>query len=121
MVKFPNSNYLNKLIIEKSELVDKVLSFSSASEALSFFRSNSTEIDGSLILLDINMPIMNGWEFLESYGNFEKVGGEKIVLLTSSISPSDKKKAEGNPHVSDYRSKPLSFELLQELINTHLN
>ncbi len=115
------TNYLNKLIIEKSELVDKVLSFSSASEALSFFRSNSTEIDGSLILLDINMPIMNGWEFLESYGNFEKVGGEKIVLLTSSISPSDKKKAEGNPHVSDYRSKPLSFELLQELINTHLN
>ena len=114
------TNYLNKLVIEKSGLVDDVVVFHSANDALKYHQDHFDEIDGSLILLDINMPIMNGWEFLDSYGALEKKGSEKIVLLTSSISPSDKKRAAENPFVVDYRSKPLSTELLQELVDVHL-
>ena len=115
------TNYLNKLVVERSNLVDKLFVFNSAGEALSFFKENEQDIEGSLILLDINMPIMNGWEFLESYGQTHGNGANKIVLLTSSIDPSDKSKAESNPHVVDYKSKPLSNKLLHELVDSHLN
>lgn len=114
------TNYLNKLVIERSEMVDDVVVFHSANEALAHYKAHFDDFDGALILLDINMPIMNGWEFLESYGLIEKKGNEKIVLLTSSISPLDKKRAAENPHVVDYRSKPLSTDLLKELISSHL-
>lgn len=114
------TNYLNKLVIERSEMVDDVVVFHSASEALEHYKGHFNEFDGALILLDINMPIMNGWEFLESYGLLDDKGSEKIVLLTSSISPLDKKRAAENPYVVDYRSKPLSTDLLKELINSHL-
>lgn len=115
------TNYLNKLVVERSNLVDELFIFNSAEEALSFSKDNEQAIDGSLILLDINMPIMNGWEFLETYNEAYSKGKNKIVLLTSSIDPSDKSKADINPHVVDYKSKPLSNTLLQELIKNHLN
>lgn len=115
------TNYLNKLIVERSNLVDKLFVFNSASEALSFIRENEKDIVGSLILLDINMPIMNGWAFLETYGETYMNGKSKVVLLTSSIDPNDKSKAETYPQVVDYKSKPLSNKLLKELIDKHLN
>ena len=61
------TNYLNKLIIERSALVDEVLTFDSAEEALKYFNQNNSEEDQSLVLLDINMQIMNGWQFLDHY------------------------------------------------------
>ncbi len=115
------TNYLNKIVVERSNLVDKLFVFNSAGEALSFFASNEKDVEGSLILLDINMPIMNGWEFLESYSQSKNQGQSKVVLLTSSIDPADKSKAESSPYVVDYKSKPLSNKLLEELIDAHLN
>ena len=117
----PTTNYLNKLVVERSNLVDKLFVFDSAVEALEFFQANEQDIDGSLILLDINMPIMNGWEFLDNYGESSNKHKNKIVLLTSSIDPNDKTKAEANPHVVDYKSKPLSNKLLNEIVDSHLN
>ena len=115
------TNYLNKIVVERSKLVDKLFVFDSAREALSFFEANEQDVQGSLILLDINMPIMNGWEFLKSYGKSNNPGENKVVLLTSSIDPADKSKAESNPFVVDYKSKPLSNKLLEELVDAHFN
>ncbi|MEP5613330.1 MAG: response regulator [Cyclobacteriaceae bacterium] len=120
------TNALNKLIIEKSELVDEVVLFAEAEKALKFLDAEEVSYERgeqkSLILLDINMPIMNGWDFLEEY---TKLNGatidHKIVLLTSSIDPSDVNKAEKYERVSDYKSKPLSFDLLQSLVEKYLN
>ncbi|MEM6644583.1 MAG: response regulator [Bacteroidota bacterium] len=113
------TNYLNKIIIEKSGLVDQILVFDSATEALGFFEQSAGEVNGSLVLLDINMPIMNGWEFLDRYSHLNEKGEEKIVLLTSSISPSDKKAAEENPYVADFKSKPLSSVVIKELVQEY--
>ncbi|MEP1093508.1 MAG: response regulator [Cyclobacteriaceae bacterium] len=115
------TNALNKLIIEKSKLVDEIVLFAEAGKALEFLNSKNGQ-KKSLILLDINMPIMDGWEFLDAYTKLNDVAREdKIVLLTSSIDPADINKAEKYKPVSDYKSKPLSFDLLQSLVEKYLN
>lgn len=116
----PTTNYLNKMIIERSELVDEVFTFNSAEEALEFFNTTDSPED-ALVLLDINMPIMNGWQFLDHYKEMDRVKSNKIVMLTSSINPSDKQMADEKNDVVDYMSKPLSVEMLQELVTTYLN
>ena len=114
------TNYLNKMIIERSDLVDEVLTFDSAEEALTFFNQSNSPED-ALVLLDINTPIMNGWQFLDQYGAMERNKSNKIVLLTSSINPSDKQLADEKINVVDYMSKPLSVDMLQDLVTTYLN
>ncbi len=116
------TNALNKLIIERSELVDEVVMFAEAEKALEFLKKEKSATQKSLILLDINMPFMNGWEFLNEYGKLNGARKEdKIVMLTSSIDPSDVSRAEKIGSVSEYRSKPLSFEMLQSLVDDYLN
>lgn len=115
------TNYLNKLIIEKSDLVDEVLSFDSAQEALDFFNQSNSADDQALVLLDINMPIMSGWQFLDQYQNLQNSKANKIVILTSSINPADKLLAEERKGIMDYKSKPLSMEMLDELVHSYLN
>ncbi len=70
-----------------------------------------------LILLDINMPVMNGWEFLQEYVPLygEKLKNTKIVILSSTIDPEDFALAKKYPIVIDFISKPLSIENLNEL------
>ena len=116
----PTTNYLNKLIIEKTGLVDDVVAFESAEQAIDHLLSNGNgEVDG-LVLLDLNMPIMNGWQFLDKYEQIKPEAKTKIVILTSSINPSDKQMAEDRSLVVDYKAKPLSSDMLNELINSHL-
>lgn len=115
------TNYLNKLIIERSDLVDEVITFDSAEDALKFFNKKSEPEDQALVLLDINMPIMNGWQFLEHYCKMSGVLSNKIVMLTSSINPVDKQLADEKNDVVEYLSKPLSIDMLQNLVSTYLN
>lgn len=117
-----STNFLNRLVIEKSELVDEILTFESGKEALDYFKGRIETEDGSLILLDINMPIMNGWEFMEEYVALNgKLKSNKVVVLTSSIDPVDKQKAEENIQVVEMKSKPLSPTILKELVSKYLN
>lgn len=115
------TNYLNKLIIERSHLVDEVLTFDSAEDALIFFSQNESEEDQALVLLDLNMPVMNGWQFLDQYQAMNGSKANKIVILTSSINPADKQMADQKERVLDYKSKPLSIDMLNELVVTYLN
>lgn len=114
------TNYLNKLIIERAALVDEVLTFESGKEALDYFRKNQSNEDISLVLLDINMPVMNGWQFLDQYQASNGSESNKIVLLSSSINPADKQMAEKKKSVLDFKSKPLSVEMLNDLVTSHL-
>ena len=118
----PTTNTLNKMIIERSELVDEVVMFEQAEQALFFLKGEGMNQKQSLILLDINMPLMDGWDFLDEY---MKLNGtrrsEKIVLLSSSIDPVDISRAEEFEKVSEFKSKPLSVEMLTNLVTKYLN
>jgi CheY-like chemotaxis protein len=69
------------------------------------------------ILLDINMPIMNGWEFLDEYKrlNIDPVGKCKIFIISSSVFSNDINKARSYPLVKDFISKPLNVDKIKEL------
>lgn len=86
------------------------------------FASNGTSYPRpDLILLDINMPIMNGFEFLDVYTELPQELRGKIVisLLTSSLNNRDKEKAKKYQEVSDFITKPLTRETLLNIIEKH--
>ncbi len=112
-------NIINQKIIESNNFSEKVQVFQTGSEALDFLRNNSKNAENlpDLIFLDINMPIMDGFQFLEE---FEKLDNEildksKIIMLSSSISPRDIDRAASNRFVKKYLNKPLNSRYLQAI------
>jgi CheY-like chemotaxis protein len=102
--------FTTKIKFEKLGLAEDVMIFNDGEEAINFIQSGAKEDMPEILLLDINMPIVDGWDFLAL---FEKVPREKqemmrILMLSSSINPDDVKRAEANPFVMDYITKPIS-------------
>lgn len=79
-----------------------------------FSRKNGGNPD--LILLDINMPIMNGWQFLDSLVDDPSFSSIEIVILSSSIDPYDIEKSKYYNNVSGFLSKPLNVVKLKKLV-----
>ena len=76
-----------------------------------------------LILLDINMPIVNGWEFMDKYQSLSAEQKAKIVvvMLTTSLNPDDRSRAESIKDIKDFVSKPLDETTLKDIIEKHFN
>jgi CheY-like chemotaxis protein len=111
-------NSLCKLVIKSATNKTDILDFIYPEEALEFLKKNSNDInDNTILLLDINMPRLDGWAFLKEYDLFNERLREKIAvyILSSSINEADKEKAFANPHVQDYIMKPLSIEDVKSL------
>lgn len=106
--------------IESLELVETLRIFSNGKEAIDFLQSNLNQPDQvpDIILLDLNMPIMDGWEFLEEYLILQPRIGKKIHLyiVTSSVDPSDLERAERINAVTDYFVKPLTRYKLRSIL-----
>ena len=114
------NNMICKITLEMALGAVQVETFSNAEIALEFIRTNyedATDDVVTLILLDINMPIMSGWEFLDSFDDFSDTIKKqfRIYLLSSSVDDRDKEKAKQNKNVIDYLSKPLSKEMVKRL------
>jgi CheY-like chemotaxis protein len=104
-----------KRVLNKSGMIDEVKSFSYAEEALQYLaESEGNGVD--LIFLDINMPRMNGFEFLEAYQ--KAIGSGKsvpvMIMLTTSLAESDRERAEACNLVKGFFNKPLTVEQVLE-------
>jgi CheY-like chemotaxis protein len=69
-----------------------------------------------LILVDINMPVMNGWDFLKEYAQVESSREDTIIMLSSSIDFQDRQKSKDFPYVDGFIEKPLTFEKLKNIL-----
>lgn len=112
--------FLTKMTIEESNIVDMVKVFRNGREAINFLSENSHDPAQlpEVILLDLSMPVMDGWQFLEEYIVLKPRIGKKIVIyvVSSSISPDDIQKAKNINEVTDYIIKPVTKEHLVEML-----
>lgn len=114
------NNTLTKIMLEEAGL-SNFKQFRMAQEALDELKRVSdgkiTEEYPTVILLDINMPAMDGWEFMNQFRNFPKefIAVPQIYLLTSSDYPGDIEKAKNYPEVVDFLAKPISDDAAMKL------
>ena len=95
---------LTKLFLQKEKICENFLIFNNGQEAILGLTENEIP---KLILLDINMPIMNGWEFLEKFITLSNYKETSIFIVSSSIDHKDIEKAEKHPKVSGFINKPI--------------
>jgi len=105
----PISNFITKKLLEIEGYQGTVKDFTNPCEAMEFVSEDSDAI----IFLDLNMPEMNGWEFLEMLQS--KNCRHRIIILTSSTSKIDVDKAKDYPSVIKYMVKPMNKQKFSEL------
>jgi CheY-like chemotaxis protein len=116
-------NVLHTIIIEEANVAEKIVAIETGQKALDYLKSteDGKHMQPDLIFLDINMPGINGWDFLGDYEQLDqaKQGGVVIVMLTTSLNPDDEAKARTYSVIKGFRNKPLTPEMLQELLEEH--
>lgn len=118
----PITLMLCKKVISKSSFSHEVITAQNGEEALHHFNTlkyakDKNQRKPELIFLDLNMPIMGGWEFLDhftsqDYADFNSV---PVIVLSSTIDPEDLAKAKKYPIIIDFLSKPITLPMLEYL------
>ncbi len=118
-------NIYNKIIIKEASVCNHISVAVDGNEAVEYLKkSTDPRYSDSfpkpdLIFLDINMPVMNGFEFLEEYRKLDEKMNVKIVMLTTSSHPDDIKKAKGYKEINEFENKPMTVETLQKIIENY--
>ena len=115
--------YTARVLLESTGLANHIQSFYNGQDALSYLKdekNNTTEELPDLIFLDINMPVMNGWEFLEEYQKLHPNLPKPmhVYVVSSSVDYSDMQRSRSYKEVSDYLVKPVNRSKYLELIES---
>lgn len=123
----PTTNYLNRKLLTKLDVTDQVLVALNGQEALQMLavacaESNASPTCPTLIFLDINMPLMNGFAFLEAYQQLPLTKRQAIVIvmLTTSVHLQDMQRLETLP-VAGFLNKPLNPAKVHEILEAHFS
>lgn len=115
------SIYLNKITIEQTNMASICETFDNGLDAINFIKKNTNNPNSlpDIILLDLFMPIMDGWQFINEYNSFkEKLSKEiQIFIVSSSISPDDISRSKSYNSIKDYIIKPITKEKIINTIN----
>jgi CheY-like chemotaxis protein len=113
-------HFIFSKLMENLQGVNEVLIFSDGKEAIDFINSNINNLDKlpDIIFLDINMPVMNGWQFLDRYKLLEMKKKIMIYIVSSSNNPDDIIDAKAILEVSDYLVKPIKGEQYADIIDS---
>lgn len=115
-----STNFIHQIIIEDARCIENVTVFNSAKEALSYLENPS--VVPNVIFLDINMPGMDGWEFLEQYSLLDKhINNIILFVLSTSMNPSDEKRANENKFVTAFLNKILTEEIIFEIADKYFS
>ena len=116
-------NFFNRHVVIKHTAFQHIMTVQSGQEGLTYLSkvSNGEATKPDIIFLDINMPAMNGWEFLDEYEamstDFRK--DIKVIILSSSSNPEHVNKTIQNYKVIDFINKPLSFDILDNVLKVY--
>ncbi|RDC58769.1 response regulator [Adhaeribacter pallidiroseus] len=115
------ANFLNKRLFQKLDVAEKLLVALNGLEALQLLQANCPGPEcPQLILLDINMPVMDGFEFLKAYEQLELAQRQSVVIimLTTSLNPNDVEKVE-RAQITGLLNKPLTEAALRRILDEH--
>ncbi len=112
------TNFLNKFLLQEDGFAAKVVTTENGREALDYLErvSNNQADRPDLILLDLNMPVMDGWQFLEAYQKIDpSVHSSKLLLmLTTALTPAHEQRLKDFPEVDGAIAKPLELAALKK-------
>ncbi len=115
---------LNRIQLNKSKFCNTIFEAHNGVEAIDFFKKLdngeiSLEKIPEVIFLDLNMPVMDGWDFFDAfkkvYAHFEEK--TKIFILSSSINPTDLERAKNEKSIVAFLAKPLNADNLEKVLN----
>jgi CheY-like chemotaxis protein len=111
--------YAIKRLMSLQKLCEDILVFKNGKDAVDYFVQHKDQVDAlpDLILIDVNMPILDGWGFINEYlaHGFDQVKNADLYMISSSIDPRDVKKAEALPIIKKYIFKPITLQELNSL------
>ena len=108
-------NFVTRKILEGGNFVEAITVVRSATDAINSLKEGAIKPD--VIFLDVRMPMMGGFEFLEEYDkiDIENKDAIKIFMLSSSLDPLDMRKSSDNKYITQFIHKPLTQKALEEL------
>lgn len=116
----PIHQRIAQIMIAKHELFDEYTSYTEPDLALEYLRKNEKNEKSlpDVILLDLNMPVMDGWDFLEAFEKFEAELSKnvRVFIVTSSVDDKDKLRSKTFSCVKGFISKPLSPDIIKSTV-----
>lgn len=120
----PLACFIQKKLLKVYGFNQEPLAFLNGLLALNYLKNNYSPKNEYLVFLDINMPVMNGWDFLQAISNEFSERNLHVIMVSSSTMVSDRNKAKSFHHVVDYLEKPMSrqaLEKIQEMVTSWMH